>query len=164
MNDALALRHVDTVVRVAETAADAEDEVGLVQEVMDRLRHRAAARAERQGVIFGERALAVQAGRDRRFEQFRQFAQRIPRLRVVHALPGVDDRQRGRKQPIGRALDRLRVGRGAQPLRRMVVDRLGHVFAEQVGWNLDQHRPRPPAAQPRERAAQHIRDGRRERH
>ena len=51
--------------RRREAAADAEDHVGVAEEVVDRLRDRAAAGAERQRVRLGERALALEARRDR---------------------------------------------------------------------------------------------------
>ena len=40
----------------------------------------------------GEGALALQARRDGRFEEFSQVAEVPPRAGVVHPLPGIDDR------------------------------------------------------------------------
>src|SRR3546814_19699412 len=77
-------------IRLRKAAADAEDHVGVLQELVHRLRHRPAAGAERQRMVLRKGALAFQAGAHWDREQFRQLLQLRPRLRVMNALPGID--------------------------------------------------------------------------
>jgi hypothetical protein len=78
-------------------------------EVMHRLRHRVAARAQRQRMVLRERALAAKAGGDRGAQQFGEFAKLRPGLGPVHAGAGIDHRplggqdRRGRLAHIGRS-------------------------------------------------------------
>ena len=110
----LPLRHRDAVIRRREAAADAEDEVGFFQEMMHRRRNREAARAERQRVRLGERALALQAGGDRNREQFGELPQLAPRFRPMHALAGVKHRAFRGEQHLRGLADRVGIGTGAQ--------------------------------------------------
>src|SRR2546425_13360210 len=65
--------------------------VGVREEMVELFGNRAPARAERQGMSLGKRALALQARRHRRLEQLGELAQRLPGARVVHPLAGVND-------------------------------------------------------------------------
>jgi hypothetical protein len=69
VNDHLAARHLEPEHGESEAAADAEDDVGIVQELVDRPGPRPPAGAEGEGVILGKRALSLQAGGDRDAEQ-----------------------------------------------------------------------------------------------
>src|SRR3546814_9478820 len=66
-------------IRLRKAAADAEDHVGVLQELVHRLRHRPAAGAERQRMVLRKGALAFQAGAHWDREQFRQLLQLRPR-------------------------------------------------------------------------------------
>ena len=66
-------------------------------------------------MVLGERALALEARRDRRLEQLGELAQLRPRPRVVHALARVDHRPLGGDQ---RARPRATTSRGSGALRR----------------------------------------------
>ena len=111
VDELLSLRHRHAVVRRGEAAADPEDHVGVVQELAHRLRHRPPAGTERQRVRLGERALPLEARRDRALQELGEGSQPLPGLRVVHALPRVDDRPLGGHQHAGDLADRHRVGR-----------------------------------------------------
>ena len=102
----LACRPLEAVAGLREAAADAEDEVRLAHEHVQRPRHRPAARAERQRMVLGEGALALEARGDRRAEQLGQRPQLGPGLGVVDALAGVEDRPLGGDEDVGGAFDR----------------------------------------------------------
>src|SRR5690606_40801233 len=76
----LAGRKLDAVRGRRETAADAEDQVGALKEMVYRPRQRAAARAKGKRMRLRKRALAFQAGRDRGLEQFGEPAKLLPGL------------------------------------------------------------------------------------
>ena len=152
MDDGLAGRHRDAEIRLREAAADAEDEVALLEEVMHRRRDREAARAERQRVRFGKRALALQAGGDRNGEQLGELLQLAPGFRPVHALARIEHRALGGEQHFRGFAHRIGIGTGAQRPRDDVVGRVGFLVPHVVR-HLDQHRPAAPGAQPREGAA-----------
>jgi hypothetical protein len=129
---------------------------------MELLADGAAPGAEGQRMRLGERALALQARRHRRFEQLGELAELCPGFGVVHPLTGVDDRTAGgheRSRHVGHG---LRVGRHAEPRRRRVRPAVGHLLAHHVDGDLDEHGPRPAVLDLGERAAHRIRDRLRE--
>ena len=77
---------------------------------MDRLRDREAARAKGEGVVLGERALALEAGGDGGGELLGEAPEGRPGPRVVHPLPGVDDGAFGRDEEGGDPLHVVGVG------------------------------------------------------
>ena len=160
----LALGHRHAVVRRGEAAADAEDHVRAHQEVVELLADRAAARAERQRVVFGERALALKARRHRRLEQLGQLAELRPRLRVVDALARVDDRALGLDEHAGHFRHRLGIRAGARAERGRVGERLGHVLLEDVDGNFHEDRTRPAVLHLGEGAAHRVRHLARQQH
>ena len=162
VNDRLALRHGYAVVGGGEAAADAQDHIGIPQELEDRFGDGSAARAERQRMRLGERALALQARGDRTLEQLGERLELRPGLGVVDALPGVDHRPLGGDERRGDPRNVLRIGRDLEARRGLVAQRLRHVFTEQAHRKLDEHRPGPAVAHLRERAAHRIGDDRRQ--
>ncbi len=117
LDDLGARRHLDAEVGLGERAADAEDQVRLVEERAHRLRDGEAAGAERQRMRLGEGALALEAGGDGDREQLGQLLELGPGFRPVHALAGVDDRPLGGDQHLGGFGDGVEVGAGADALR-----------------------------------------------
>src|SRR5438093_1593043 len=75
VDDPLARGHRDAVVGRGEATADAEDQVGVRQEVVEVLSDRPSARAERQVMGLRERALALEARRHRRLEGLDKLAE-----------------------------------------------------------------------------------------
>ena len=102
----------DAETGLREAAADAEDQVRLVQEVMHGRRHGEAAGAERERMVLGKRALARQAGADRDRQQFGQPLQLVPGLRPMHALPGIEHRPLGGDEHLGGLAHRFHIGAG----------------------------------------------------
>src|SRR5689334_14367487 len=92
VNELLSFGELDAEVRLGERAANADDQVGVGDKMVHWLRHRIATRAERQGMVLGERALAAQAGGDRRTKQFGKGAKLWPCLGPLHARASVDQR------------------------------------------------------------------------
>src|SRR5207245_2607525 len=82
---------------------------GVREEVVELFGNRAPARAERQGMSLGKRALALQARRHRHLEQLGELTKRLPGARVVHPLARVHDR------PLG-CPERLRDARHVAPI------------------------------------------------
>ena len=80
------------VERAGEARADAEDDVGPLEEPVDGGRARAGGGAERERMALGEGALAVQGGRDRDAGALGQLHELLARAGVEHALPGQDHR------------------------------------------------------------------------
>src|SRR6267142_1284987 len=156
MGDLLALRHRDTIVGRSETAADSEDKVRVREEVVELLRDRAAARAERQRMVLGKRALALEARRHRGFEELGQIAKDLPRPRVVHPLAGIDDGPLRRHERFGHLRDVARIRRRLEPRCGRVVDRLRDVLSEQIDREFDQHRPGATVLDLGERAAHRV--------
>ena len=103
------LRHRRDVERAREARADAEHEVGLLEEAVDGGRPRAARGAERQRVVLGERALAVERRGHRRAGELGEAHELGRRAGVEHALTREDHRMRGSEQrPCGLARRRRR--------------------------------------------------------
>ena len=94
----------------ADTPATATLQVGLVEEVPDRLRQGEAARAQRQRMGLGESALAFEAGADRDRHELGELAQFVPGLRPMHTLAGIDHRPPRLHQHRRRFTHRVRVG------------------------------------------------------
>ena len=164
LDDLDARRHLDAEVGLRERAADAEDQVRLVEEGAHRLRDGEAARAERQRMRLGKGALAAEAGRHRNGQQLGQLLELAPGLGPMHARAGVDHRPLGGDQHLGRFADGVGVGAGADRLRAHVV--LGIALrGPQVVRHLDQHRAATARAQALEGAPHHVRQllGRRHR-
>ena len=107
MDDPLALRNSDAERRLGKAAADAEDQIGAIEEVAERPRYRRAAGAEREAMGLVERAFAGEARADRRGEQLGQRRELVISLGPVDALAGMDDRPLGRDEGIGRCGDRF---------------------------------------------------------
>src|SRR5690348_1733533 len=101
MDDLLALRHAGAKARPRKAAADTEDRVGIVQEVPQMFADADTAGAQRQRMVFGERALAAERRHDRRFEQFGERLELRPGLSVMDALPGMDHRPLGSDESLG---------------------------------------------------------------
>ena len=147
--------------RRAERAPDAEHHVAVPQEVDHRLRVRAAARAERQRVGLGERALALEAGRDRR----PPAARRAP---AAPATPSRSGRPGRRRSPGGRPRRARPLRRRPRPDRartghrgRLVVGIRRERLRQHVVGQLDEHGARAAVADLGERAAQRRRRVRR---
>ena len=113
---------------------------------------------ERQRVRLGERALPLEAGRDRALEELGERPEAFPGLGVVHALTGVDDRALRRHEHPSDLAHRDRIGRDARPERRHVVERLRHLFRHEVHGDLDQDRAGPPVPHLGERPPHRVRD------
>jgi hypothetical protein len=75
-----------------EAAADAEHDVGLIEEMATVARIDDAAGAERKRVILREDALAVDRGHHRSLEQVGESEQLGAGLGVKHALAGIEER------------------------------------------------------------------------
>ena len=135
------LGHLQAEAGLGEGATDAEDDVGVSQELVHRLGEGAAAGAERERVRLGEGALALQRGGDRRLEQLGQLPELVPGPGVVDALAGVDHGALGVDQRL-RGLARVcRIGTGAVGGRRRVVDRFIDLRAPEVAGDLQHNRP-----------------------
>ncbi len=80
------------VERAGEARADAEDDVGALEEAVDGGGARARGGAERERVVLGEGALAVQGGRDRHAGALGQAHELGAGAGVEHPLPREDDR------------------------------------------------------------------------
>ena len=150
------LGHRQAEAGLGERAADAEDDVGVLQELVDGLGEGAAAGAERERVRFGEGALALQRGGDGRFEQLGQLAQLIPGAGVVDALPGVDHRALGIDQRLRRLARVGRVGPEAHRRGRAVVNRLLDVLAPHVARHFEHDRALAPVARVSERPPHRV--------
>jgi len=109
-------------------------------------------------MIFGKRALALQARRHRRAEQFREFLERRPRAREVNSLPRVNHRLFRVHKRGGRPAHLRGIGPVAGRDRRLVRERLGHLFGEQIHRNLDQRGASASIAQARKCAAEDVRN------
>src|SRR5690606_24746867 len=150
VDDRLARRHLHAEVRARETAADSEDYVGFLQEVVYRLRHRTAAGAERERMVFRKGALALEAGGDRCREQLGEPLKLRPGLGVMNPLPRIDHRPLRLYQYLGDLFRRLWIGATLRTGNGLVVQRLRYLFVEDVGGDLDHCRPGAPVAQHRE--------------
>ena len=104
---------------------------------MNRLRDREAPGAEGEGMVLGERALALEARRDRGGELLGEAPEGRPRPRVVHPLSGVDERALGLDEEGGDALHVRGVRTRAGAHDRLVVERLRDVLGEHVARHLD---------------------------
>ena len=104
---------------------------------MDRLRDREPAGAEGEGVVLGERALALEARRDRGGELFGEAPEGRPGLRVVHPLARVDDGSLRLDEEGGDPLHVVRVRTRAHAHDRLIVERLGDFLPEHVARHLD---------------------------
>ena len=78
-----------------EAGANAEDEIGLVQQLDGRIGARVGQCAGSEWMIFGEGTLAGQGCHDGYLHQFRKLAQLLPRLCPMHPLPHVQHRLLG---------------------------------------------------------------------
>ena len=130
--------------------------IGVLHEVMHRLRHRVAARTQRQRMVFREGTLAAEAGGDRRAQQFGEFAQFRPGFRPLHAGAGVDHRPL-RRQDRRRGLAHVdRVGAVFADADRRVVD-VADFLVPDVGRDFDDRRAAAAVADGAERAAHDVR-------
>ena len=116
-------REANAVVGRREARADAEHEIGLRDVHRDGARQRSAARAERQRMVLGERALAFEARRDRRLEQLGDGLELGPRFRVVHALPCIDQGRRAASSTSAALSTDCASGADRHAPRRAVLDR-----------------------------------------
>ncbi len=139
MDDGFALRHGDAEVGLPKAAADAEDQVRFLEEVVHRTRNGETARTERQRVRLGKGALAFQAGANGNGKQLGQRLEFVPGLRPMHALAGVEHGPlRLHKHRRGLAHG-LQVGTRSQARTGDVIDAVD-LFGEHVDRHLDQHR------------------------
>ena len=115
-------------------------------------------------MVLGERALALEARRDRGGELLGEAPEGRPRPRVVHPLPGVDERALGLDEEGGDALHVRGVRTRAGAHDRLVVERLRDVLGEHVARHLDDRRARAAVSELGERPAEDVRDLRRARH
>src|SRR5262249_61606857 len=115
-----------------EAAADAENNVGGVEEMAYRLRDSEPARAEREWMVLRERALAAEAAGDGRPQQFSERAQFAPRARPVHALAGIDHRPLGFRQQLRGFAHRVRVGAVTGRPDWLIGERLRHLLVPHV--------------------------------
>ena len=152
MSDPRTLGHGHTVAGGREAAADAEDQVRVVQEMVQRFGDRAPAGAQRQGMRLRKRALPLQARGHWRFQQFRQLAQLRPRPRVVHPLPRIEHRPLGCYQGCRDLGHGARVRPRPQARRGRISPAVRHFLVEEVVGQLDQHRSRTAIAHLREGA------------
>ena len=158
VDDGLALRHGDAEVGLGEGAADAQDDVGAVEEASHRLRVGAPARAQRQRMGLVEAALALEAGADRDGQKLGQFLQLGIGLGPVHALAGIDHRPLGGHQHLGGLGDGRRIGAVLGDDHRLVVQRIGRILGIGVGRQLDDHRRAAAVAQQAEGPAHDVGD------
>jgi len=141
-----------------EAAADAEHHVGLAEIVERGSGHGRSAGPQRERVVLGERALALQ-GRDHRgLEQLGQLEQLRGGLGVEHALAGVDDGPPRVAQHAGGRLHVARVGARAGDLDRAVRvgQRVGHLLVHDVGGDLHHRRARAAHAHETDRPAHDV--------
>ncbi len=155
----LGLGEGEPVGGVGEATADPEDDVGLAHEVGELAGLALARGAQRERVVLGERALAVEAGRHRRLEALRELLEGVPALRVVDALAREDHGTFGLEEHVGDLLDAL--GVGARAVRRggLVVELALEVHPEHVLGDLDQRRLWAAVSRRAERAAHRFPDG-----
>ena len=109
-------------------------------------------------MVLRERALPLEARRDRRAEELGQLAQAVPRPRVVDPLACVDHRPLGLDENARDLGDGLRVRGRPRGERRPVGKRLGHLLGEDVRGQLDQGGPRAAVPDLGERTAQGVGD------
>src|SRR5215467_10457834 len=79
-----------------------KNDVGLLQEGVNRSWHHACAGTQRKRMLLGESALAFKRSGDRGLEQLGQLDQFVRRLSPKHALPGNDERRFGLYENFGR--------------------------------------------------------------
>ncbi len=158
MDDGLALRHRDAERGFGKRAADAEDHIGLGQEFWHRARHGEPAGAERQGMRFGKRRFAAEAGGDGNCEPLGEAFQLRPCLGVMHALAGIDHRPLGADQQRRRFVHMRGIGPVAGAQHRRVIQGFRHVLVPHVGWNLDDNRAAAAVFQFRESAPKDVAD------
>ena len=91
-------------------------------------------------MVFGDRALARIGGRDRGGNELSQRRKLLAGLRVMHALPGQDQRVLRREQHLHGLLDRIRIGRHPGHRHRRVVERALEFRLEHLVGHLDHHR------------------------
>ena len=151
-------RHRRDVERAREARADAEHEIGLREEAVDRGRPRAPRRAERERVVLGERALAVERRRDGRARELGE-AQRARRSRPRRARPG---RPRSRAaRPPSSAFAVCATSSACACVSRgsavgMFQSASPGLAVQHVVGDRDEHRAVARAAQRVERAPEHL--------
>ena len=151
-------RHRRDVERAREARADADDQVGLLEELIDRSGPGARRRAEGERMILRERALAVQRRRDRRRGPFGELQQLVARVRVEHALARHDDGTGCSAQRVQQLLDVAPVGVAEMsPQRRDVPVGVAGVAVQHVVRDRQQHRAVAHAMQRVERLAEEPR-------
>ena len=142
-----------------EARADAEDRVGLVEEVARHLGHRVGGRAQGERMVLGEGALAAVGRGDGGVEQFRERRELLAGLGPEDALAGEDHRALGREQ---RRDGVAHVGGIAGAAMRrdgaVVRDRRIGLFGAHVGGGLEQHGRAAAGAQEGVGAAQELGD------
>jgi hypothetical protein len=160
VDDGLARRNAGRHAVPGEAAADAEHDVGLAEVVQRVPGHRGPAGTERERMILREGALALEGRHHRRLEQLGQLAELLRRLRIEHALAGVDDGPPRVAQHPGGRLDVAHVGAGARGLDRAIrVDQgVGRLLVHDVGGDLHHRRARTAHAHEADRPAHDLAD------
>ena len=141
-----------------EAGAEAEYEVGLVQEVARHERAGRRAGAERERMVFRECALAGERGHHGNVGKLGELHQFGRGLGVQHALPDVDDGAIG-VQHGGHQVAHVLLGRaGLVLLDGRIVQRIAGVFGVgDVAGKLQQDGAEPAVLEVGEGAAHHLR-------
>ena len=101
--------------------AHAKHHIGIIEEPMHRPGLAGTANAQRQRVVFGESAFALQRGHHGNLQILRQLHQFGAGLGIQHPLPSDDDRMMRGHQPPHAGGNRRRVGGSPHRRRRDVV-------------------------------------------
>src|SRR5262245_46873568 len=100
-----------------EAAANAEDDVGSLQELTGRGCAGVAAGTERQRVVLGEGALTRESRHHGRLDQFGELPELVRRLRPQNALADVNEWSAGRPQGADGLANGVGIGGGAHRRR-----------------------------------------------
>ena len=126
-----------------KAAADAQHQIGFVQDMAAGPGEGAAARPERQRMILGKGALAVERRHHRGLQQLRELAQLVGRLGIKDALPGEDHRTGSVEQHLRGVVDVALVAGRAGGANRPVLARVHvNLGGSDIGRHLDHDRAR----------------------
>ncbi len=129
----------------SKAAPHTQHEIGFVQDMATGPGEGAAARPERQRMVLGKCALAVERRHDGGLQQLGELAQLIGCIGVKDALPGQDHRTGGVEQHLGRIVNVAFVaGRPAGAHRPVLVRVYRNLNAGHVGGHFHHDRSGPP--------------------